>query len=440
MEIADATLQQAQASSRAGLSVLPGPKWRAVLQVSLRNLWRNRRRSWLTVGGIAFAVFLLVFARSLQDGTFIGMIDNIAHMLIGHVQVQHPDYAEERQIEHLVDDVRKRVALARDIPGVAHVSARAEAFALASHDERSFGAQVMGVQPEVESQWNSLAQFPETGRYLTGPGEVYLGVTLARNLGVGLDDELVFLGTAYRGGVAAMVTRVVGTFESASSELNRALAIVQLDEFREAWALAPDSAHSLVVAAGSVAAGEQVALELAQAMAQEGLNKGVSTRDWRSLMPQAEQTIDLKRISTEFFFILIAVIVTFSIVNTFMMTLFERTPEFGMLMALGMRPTTLIVMLQLEALWLALMGVGIGAGLAWVIVELTAINGIPVPETAQAMAAEMNMPTRFYPMFNTSALQFAVACMLISTQVASLLPGLRLTQIEPAEALRAHTT
>ncbi len=422
--------------------------WPALLRLSWRNLWRNRRRTWLTVSGIAFAVFLLVFARSLQDGTFIGMVDNIANMLVGHGQIQHPMYEDDPRMEHLIYEVAELTELAAGTAGVAYASARGESFALVSHGERSFGAQIIGVQPKVEQHWNTLALQPATGRYLANTGEAYLGVSLARNLGVQPGDELVLLATAYRGGVAAAALTLVGTFDSASSELNRALVMVDLATFREAWGVQDNAAHSIILQASSVAEAEQATHQIASqlgTMPQTSSSAANNTnqlrvRGWRSLMPEAVQTMDIKSLSTDLFFYLIAVIVTFSIVNTFMMTMFERTPEFGMLMSLGMRPGRLLFMLQAEALWVGLLGVGLGALLAWALVVATAVNGIPVPQAAAEVAQGMNIPTRFVPVFNYESLQFAVLCMLLATQAAALWPGIKLLSLQPMEALRERSS
>ena len=130
--------------------------WLRLLSISWRNLWRNRRRTWLTVSGIAFSVWLLVFARSIQDGTFELMVDNGARMLPGHVQIQHPQYQHSPQLEYTIDatEVNDKLLGGGDF---SYVSARAQSFALVSVEEKSFGAQVIGLEPTVESQWSTLA-------------------------------------------------------------------------------------------------------------------------------------------------------------------------------------------------------------------------------------------------------------------------------------------
>ena len=301
--------------------------------IAWRNLWRNRRRTWLTSGGIAFAVWLLVFSMSMQDGTFEIMVDNGARLALGHVQIQHPAYQDDPRMEFTLRGSDALRARALDEPAVVAASEQAHGFALVSHGERSFGAQIFGVDPARESSWSSLPGMVEDGRYLAGPNEAVIGSVLARNLGAAVGDEIVVLGTAKEGGVAATLATLVGTFSSGQVALDRALMQIPIDDFRAAWGLAPDEAHAVVVLAGSVTDSVRVAADL-----QADVGPGTRVLDWRDLMPEAVQTIDVKFIGTLLFFALVAIIVTFSIVNTFMMTVFERTPEFGMLMAIGMKP------------------------------------------------------------------------------------------------------
>jgi putative ABC transport system permease protein len=382
-------------------------------RIAWRNLWRNPRRTWLTAGGIAFAVWLLVVARSMQDGTFEIMVDNGARLLLGHVQIQHPHYQDDPRVEYTLHDSGRLRAMAEATAGVTIATERAQGFALVSSGERSFGGQVIGVDAEREALWSSLPASITSGRYLSGArGEAVIGAVLARNLGAGVGSELVLLGTAREGGVAAAVAEVVGVVTTGHPELDRA--------------------HSVVLLAESVAASEVVAARLNGEAGDDW-----RALDWRGLMPEAVQTIDVKEVGTLLMFSLIAIIVTFSVVNTFMMTVFERTPEFGMLMAIGMRPRLIMGQLSLEALLLALVGTLLGLALSGVLLSALATWGLPLPAEATELLNRYNMPERMYPRFNAGAALAAALIMVLGTQLAALVPAARIRRMRPVLALRA---
>jgi ABC-type lipoprotein release transport system permease subunit len=399
-------------------------------RLAWRNLWRNRRRTWLTAGGVGFAVWLLVFAMSMQDGSFEVMVDNAARLLTGHVQLQHPAYQDDPSIEHWLAGAPALRAQAVAASGVVAALPRAAAFGLVSVGERSLGVQVMGVSPQDEAAASTLPAATVAGRYLDGsPAQAYLGAMLARNLGATVGDELVILGAALEGGVAASTATVVGLFETGQPALDRALLQIPIDDFRAAWNLPPDAVHSLVLILDRAGRAAPVAAAL------DG--PGRAALDWQALLPEARQTVELKRVGAQLFFVMVALIVTFSVVNTFMMTVFERTPELGMLMALGMRRGAVATELCIEAWWLGLLGVMLGLAAAAATVAVLSQVGIPLPADAAELLVRYNLPDRMYPSFSLPAAVVAVVVMLVGVQIAVAVPAWRIRRLRPVQALRA---
>ena len=157
---------------------------------------------------------------------------------------------------------------------------------------------------------------------------------------------------------------------------------------------------------------------------------------WQRLMPEVAQTMQLKRASSLVMLSLIAVLVTFSIFNSFMMTVFERTREFGMLLAIGMRPAGIIGVLQIEAAWLALLGAAIGLVIGAAVMTATQHVGIPLGQMAGELARRFHLPDRIYPPLNVGAMLLAPLLMLLATQLAALIPALRIRTLAPVDALR----
>ena len=400
--------------------------------IAWRNLWRNRRRTWLTAGGIAFAIWMLVFARSTQEGSFDLMIDNGARLFTGHAQYQHPEYMDNPRIEFTLSDAAALRERLQRQSGVEQVAIRAQSFALVSAGERSFGGQVLGVLPAHEASWSTVARSVSAGRYLQQPGEVFMGSVLARNLGLVVGDDVVMLGTGVEGGVAAAAGVLVGTFTSGQVELARSFVQIHIDDFRAGWELEADAAHAVVVVVEDIDDSRAIARVVPATTELRGYA-------WQELMPDTEQFVDLKMVGTELFFALIAVIVTFSIVNTFMMTVFERTPEIGMLKAVGMRPGTIMLQLQMEALWLCGVGMALGIGISAVMILLLAEVGIPLPADATEMFQQQyNLPDRLYPAFSVDAAVQACVIMLLATQIAAIIPALRIRRMAAVEALRGQ--
>ena len=405
-----------------------------VARVAWRNLWRRRLRTWLSAGGIAFAVFLVSAFMALQSGTYGGWIETATGLMTGHAQLQHPDYFDEPDVGLFLNG---GTALARSVealPGVVGAAPRAEAFALVSVGERSYGALVMGVDAKREAAMFSLPARVVEGEYLPRSDSAFIGASLATNLGVSLGDEVVALGSAQEGGVAALVLVVDGIFDTGVPDLDRSLMQVRLPALQGAFQLG-DAVHRVAIETddpGRIA-------EFAPAIA-DAAPSDAALLDWQALMPELEQAITLDRISALMIYWLLMALVALSLVGAFMMTVFERTREFGMLLAIGMRPNAIVGMLAVEAVCIWVLGAVLGSVLCTaVIVPLSAV-GIDVAalggEQMQGLTEKMMMPTRMYPALDVAAFAQAPLVMLAGTLLAMLIPGLRVRRLKPVEALR----
>jgi putative ABC transport system permease protein len=410
-------------------------------RLAWRNLWRNRRRTWLTAGGVGFAVFLVVAAMCVQLGSYATMERTATSLLTGELQIQHADYLDDPRLDASLADAAALVARVSAEPGVAGAAPRVAAFALASAGERSYGAQVLGIDPTAEAQVVTFARQIIDGRALQAPTEGVLGSALARNLGVGLGDEVVLLGSAHQGGVAAMVVTVVGLFRTGMAELDRGLLLAPIDDVREAFDL-HDRVHTVVVRTHDRVSLPTIAARLEAALPSvwpaESAHDGarLAVRTWQALLPELNQAIEVDRLSGALFYWLIMVLVTFSVVNAFIMTVFERTREFGVLLAMGMRPGRLMVMLQWEAALVWALGAVLGVVAAALLVGWLAHTGIHLGDDMERLASEMYLPTRLYPTFTAAALLTAPVVMLIGTQIAAAIPAWRIRTLRVVDAMR----
>ena len=410
------------------------------LRVGWRNLWRNRRRTALTAAGVAFAVFLVVSSMCLQFGSYAMQEQTATSLLAGHLQLLNPEYPDDQRLEANLTDATELAGRVAGAPGIASVAPRVEAFALASAGERSFGAQILGVDPAAERRVVDFHQRIVEGSHLAGPDQAVLGQALARNLGVGVGEEVVLLGNANQGGVAAMVVTVTGVFRTGMAEVDRSLLLADIRAVQQAFDLG-DRAHRLVVRTTNLRGVEEIAAELRSRLPArwpEGAGRAapLEVQTWHQVLPDLRQAIEIDRLSGQFFYWIIMILVAFSVVNTFIMTVFERTREFGMLLAIGMRPARIMLMLQWEARFRWVIGAGAGVALAAGLMGWLSRTGIYLGEAIEQLASQMYMPTRLYPVFEAEALLTAPLVLLLGTQIAAVLPSLRIRGLEPMEALR----
>ena len=402
-------------------------------RLAWRNLWRHGRRTWLTVGAMIFCNALLVFMISFQFGTYSLMIDSSLSVLTGHIQVQQKQYNSEQRMRYSIPDGSALAAQLRDESGIQAMAARGITFALASSEDRSFGIQVMGVQPEFEPQVSTIPGLVKTGRYLQGndTNEIVIGSVLARNLKVEVGAEITLLGSGRDGSFAAGVATVVGIIDSGMSELDRSIAQVPLDYFQSVFSM-DGQVHSIVANVQRLNAVAEAKVQLAGLITSPEL----VVMDWDELQPGLKQAIQADLFSAMVMYAVLIVLVAFSVLNTQLMSVLERTREFGVMMALGLRPGGLARLVFLETAVMSLLGFALGCLLGTAISLYFQANGVYIPGMEEAMD-KYNLPGELYPQVSAISVLIGPGIVFIGGMLAAVYPALRLYTLQPVAAMRA---
>ena len=405
-----------------------------VLRLAWRNLWRQPRRTWLTTGAMVFSNMLLVFLISLQFGMYGLMIDNTLQTFTGHIQVQAPGYIDDQKMRQTVADIVPLADSLRAAFPEEKIAARASGFALASSEDRSYGIAVIGVEPGFESAVSTLPGLITEGRYLQDSlaTEIIVGAALARNLRVGLGDELTLLGSGLDGSFAAAVVNIVGIFDSGIADFDRSISEVPLGLFQDVFYM-NGAGHHVVINAGGI---EGVSELQGQVGSLLPADQDLVVHDWDALQPGLQQAIKADMSSAFFMYGILVVLVAFSVLNTQLMSVLERTHEFGIVMSLGLTPGRLGRLVLLETTIMGLMGMLLGALVGGLFTYWFSVNGFAYPGMEE-LAAKFNLPARFYPQVSAPSLLIGPAVVFIFTVLAAAYPALRLHRLHPVEAMRA---
>ncbi|MEL7187227.1 MAG: ABC transporter permease, partial [Pseudomonadota bacterium] len=196
------------------------------LRLAWRNLWRQPKRTWLTTGAMVFSNLLLVFLMSMQVGMYKMMIDNTLQLFAGHLQIQAPGYIDDQKMRQVVPDILALAENVREELQTDTVAARGWTFALASSEDRSYGIAIYGVEADYEAKVSTVPGLVREGRFLADnhSAEVVIGQVLARNLQVGLGDEITIMGSGLDGSFSAAVLDVVGIIDTGVPDLDRSIA------------------------------------------------------------------------------------------------------------------------------------------------------------------------------------------------------------------------
>ena len=403
------------------------------LTLAWRNIWRNPRRTLLTIAAMVFADVLLVFMLGLQLGQYQMMIDNTLGLFSGQMQVQAKDYLDEPQMYRSIPDADRLADEIRQQTGLEAVSARGYGFALASSEKRTIGVQVTGVDAVHEQLVSTIPGLVETGRYLSANSgnEAVIGSTLATNLKISVGDELTLMGSGRDGSIAATVLPVVGIFNSGNRDLDRQMMEMPIDTFRDVFTM-ENHAHSIIVA-GKRSMAESYSNIIANIIEQNGK---LVLHDWEALLPGLKQAIQADFFSAWIMYALLIILVAFSMLNTMLMSVLERTHEFGILLALGVRHGKLGRIILTESFVLAFTGMLVGVLAGASLTYYFLINGISFPGMEE-MGARFNIPPVITPEVSLRTVLPGPLAVLLATVAASVYPVWHIRKLRPIEALQA---
>jgi putative ABC transport system permease protein len=403
-------------------------------RLAWRNIWRQKRRTWLTASAMIFSNILLVFMISLQFGSYDMMINNTLSMFSGQLQVQRDGYHDNQKMREVVSDIRVLANSIREQFPAANVAARANAYVLVSSEDRSFGTRVVGVEPAYEPGVSSIPGLLSEGRYLddANAAEIVIGKIMARNLKVKVGDELTFIGSGKNGSFAAGVVIVAGIFDSGSQDLDRSLAEMPLAYFQENFEMG-DSGHMIVISRDELSAVADMIAPLEATIASQ---EGLVALDWERLNPGLKQAIQADMTSAWFMYGVLIILVAFSVLNTQLMSVLERTREFGVIMALGIKPRRLALLVLLETFLMASIGLLIGMLLGALVSGYFESVGFAYPGMDE-MAAKFNMSPVMYPAVGPLSLMLGPSVVFVFCLLAAIYPALKLYGLRPVDAMRA---
>jgi putative ABC transport system permease protein len=401
------------------------------LRLAWRNIWRNRKRSLISIASILFAMVIALAMRSLQLGFYRHAINNVVSFYTGYLQVQAPEFNDTQSIDQSFLVVDSLTSIIHSTPYVTHAAPRLESFALASCGEITDGVLVVGIDPQVEDSVTGLARRVVEGRYLNAEDKgVLLGQSLAKHLNVGVGDTVILLGQGYHAVTAAGKYGIEGIIKFPNPDLDARMVYLRLgvaqylfgaDNRLTSVAVMIDKDQHMPAVVGNL---------------QERLGGDYAVLSWREMMPELDQYIRSDNASGLIMLAILYLVIGFGILGTILMMTLERTREFGVLLAIGMGRGVLRRLVIIESVLLAL--VGAIAGVVLGIPPIIYLHFHPIPLTGQW--AEIYRGYGFDPVMpfarDPGIFFWQGIIVLVIALVASLYPVFRVSRLKAVNAIR----
>jgi len=400
-----------------------------VATLAWRNLWRNYRRTLIMLMTIALGVWSMIFMTALMRGMVDEIVRNGLETLPGEVQIHAPDYRRDPSIVNSIAMPSGALLTALNKPPVIGWSGRVRVPAVVSSERDSRGVTLLGVDPVTERALGSAPDEIIQGRFLEGVDDkgVVIGASLARRLETQLGKRIVIMSQDPKNNVADRGARIVGIYKArmpstedifvygGRSVIQKMLKIE--GEVSEIAVTADDyrAVHDWYPAIASAA------------------GPHVEVMPWTELDTYLSTMLRVQDGFALVFMVVIFLALSFGLVNTLVMAVFERVREIGLMQALGMRPGLILAQILLESLYLLFVGLGIGNIIAYFSIEALE-GGIDISGVAEGMEM-MNMSPVLYPALEVGDMLMSTAVVVCLGLVASLLPAWKASQLDPVKAL-----
>ena len=403
-----------------------------ILKIAWRNIWRNKRRSYITISSIGFAVLFACAFMSMQYGSMTHMVDNAVRFYSGHMQIQQQGYWDERTLDNSMaysNDLLDKIGLAE---GVAHAVPRIESFALAANESITRASMILGVDVNKENEITRINKKLIKGQLIDeGDPGVLLSAGLAEYLDLDVGDTLILIGLGYHGVNAAALFPVKGLIKFANPEQNKQIVAMSLIRAQEFYGL-EERVTSVAVLMDDSRSLEETVLNVSN---QIDLSEA-AVLDWREMMPDVVQIMKLKYGNSRKMIMVLYTVIAFGMFGTFLMMTVERTREFGIMLAVGMKRRLLQFTIFSEITMMALIGVILGIVVSLSIIIYFHYNPIDLGSSMDEIAEQYGMEVALVFSADPKVFYEQAWAIFVIAFVLSFYPLLVLFRLKSVEAMR----
>lgn len=409
-----------------------------LVKMAWRELLTHKKRSLITLALSAFGTALFIFANALNDGSHSQLIRSSVEVYPGYMQVSNRAFEDNPSFDHLIFDVSNVKKTLETVEGIRVYAARFETYALYVKDDQSIGAMFTAIEPENEAHVSRLKDSLVEGEYLTknDSNALYLGVELAKRLGVGVGDSLAFISTGADYSFAADNLVVKGLFKTRLYEFDNGSGFVNKGYFDDIMR-SSDMATHIIMSPREVNRIDRVTEET-----QKVLGDSLVVKNYKTTL---EELILAMEIDTIFGYITLGIffIVIFFVIAIFaFLSVYARIRQIGVLRAIGTTPVQVMGMLLIEALILGVLSVGAGGAVGAYAsahyeehpIEFSSWGEVELEEYYKQynMVAEVTIPTEYNP----PKIAVEMFIMLLMNLLSVLYPILMINRFTPTEAIR----
>ena len=400
-----------------------------LVKLAWRNLWRNKLRTGIMLSAMVFGLIGVASMMGFVTGMYGSMIHNAIAWQTSHIQVHNSRYLTDPDINATIVDPQALLDTIAKLPDVMAWSPRFLADGMVASARSACGVRINGIELESEAQVTPLADNIVAGEWLSQQGRypVLVSSETAERLRLKVGSKVVLTLTNAAGEVTGGAFRVRGIFKTPSSAFDEGNVFVRRVDLVALAGI--EGIHEIAI----LLADNKAAFTLRDVL-QAQTSEQNSVRDWQQVQPMLASIIKQMGPSNAIMLGIFVTALGFGIVNIMLMSVFERTREFGVLMAVGMQKHKIFLLIMLETAWLGISGALLGIAGSIGLVTLLQRTGIPLGKMAEGLGA-FGVDTTLYPQVSFSDYQMIFITVVAASMLAALYPARQILKQRPVDAM-----
>lgn len=402
---------------------------RIVVTLAWRNLWRNHRRTLIMIAATTVAVWAMIFMTALMRGMVNDMIRDGIENLPGHVQVHNADFRDDPSIGNVIAVTDSRITSLFAPAGFAAWSSRIKVPAVITSERATRGVTLFGIDPELDRNITFVADNIAAGRYLENSADkgLILGRKMLDRLETDLGKRVVLMSQDPDNEIADRGFRIVGVFDAKLEIQEETMVFAGKQTVRDMLGIG-DYVTEIAVLGDDYRDVEPVQRKVSALVGAEA-----EVLPWTELNSYLGTMLKVMDGFVLIWTVVIFLALSFGLVNTLVMAVFERVREIGLMLALGMRPVSILAQVVIESMMLLVIGLGLGSLMAWLTI-LPLEDGIDLTIVSEGMEW-FGASSVLYPELILSDVILSNIVVLALGFVASLSPAVRASRYKPIEAI-----
>ena len=405
-----------------------------IFKIAWRNIYRNKKRTLITVTSIFAALFLIILMRALQFGFYENIIKTVVESYAGYVEVHADGYWDNQSLDNSMEVDQKLINDINSVEGVENIVQRLQTFSLISMGEKTKGGVINGVDISDEQKITDWNKKMVSGSFDLGENEIIVGKGIAEYFDIRENDTLILYGQGYRGMMAAGKYSVKGVIDLKNPDLNKLGIFMAIESARNYVSSEEISTH-IIIDKEQYYDEEKIVKDLSQI-----LSKDYEIMTWKKTLPEIEQTITADSAGGLIMAFILYIIVVFGMFGTVLMMTEERKYEFGVLISIGMSRIRLFRIILIETIILSMIGVLLAIILTYPISYYFNINPIDMAVLMGEGADQMMEDLGFSPLAPMSIswdipLSHALVIFIFSLLI-SIYPAIKILNLNPVKSMK----